>query len=146
MRYLGGKAVVGKKIANVIIPCIGERYIEPFVGACWVVANIQGSFIRVGQDANQALITMVQHVQQGWIPPGNLSEDTYQQLKETQDPTDPLTAFAGFGCSYAGKWFGGYARSGNRNYAKNALNSILKKGDHILDVKFECKDYRETEV
>ena len=37
-------------------------------------------------------------------------------------------SFVGFGCSFAGKWFGGYARSNDkRNYAKMAKNSLNKK-------------------
>lgn len=40
----------------------------------------------------------------------------------------PLKIFAGYGCSFGGKWFGGYARDGStRSYAANAANSLKKK-------------------
>jgi DNA adenine methylase len=64
----------------------------------------------------------------GWIPPEILTEEEYKKIQSIKDDNDPLTAFAGFGCSFGGKWFGGYARSNNRqSYAKNAHNSCLKK-------------------
>ncbi len=54
--------------------------------------------------------------------------------------------FVGFGCSFGGKFFGGYARGcKNRNYAQAAKNGILRKV-RSLDasaVKFSCTDYRK---
>lgn len=80
----------------------------------------------------------------GWLPPEHLPEVTYRWLKEAADPTNPLTAFAGFGCSFAGKWFGGYARGGEgRDYAANAASSLRKKLRGMLDVGWRCGDYRQ---
>jgi len=47
-----------------------------------------------------------------------------------------MTAFVGIGCSFGGKWFGGMARSGTRNYAANAKNSLLQKVPGVLGVEF----------
>jgi DNA adenine methylase len=73
------------------------------------------------------LITLYQALQQGWTPPDTVSEEEYARVKALNDPNSPLTAFIGIGCSWGGKWWGGYARSGDRNYARNAKNSLAKR-------------------
>lgn len=54
-----------------------------------------------------------------------------------------VKGFVGFGCSSAGKWWGGYATSDNkeRNYAMNAINTIAKKLKGLNNVTFVCGDY-----
>ncbi len=67
-------------------------------------------------------------------------------IRNNKDKDKPLTGFVGIGCSYSGKWFGGYARNKTgRNYCLNAHNSILKQLNEIRDIKFDCKDYKELE-
>ena len=67
-------------------------------------------------------------LQNGWIPPNDISEEEYKYIRENKNENMALTSFVGFGCSFAGKWFGGYARSNDkRNYAKMAKNSLNKK-------------------
>ena len=58
-------------------------------------------------DVNAALINLYLAVQQGWVPPSEVSRETYAAAKALPD-TDPMKAFCGFGCSFGGKWFGGY--------------------------------------
>lgn len=142
MQYLGGKARTYKVISAYLESVREDRdYLEPFVGGVWVLQEMSGD--RIASDVNEALITMYTALQSGWTPPENVSEETYTWYKYIQDTQDPVTAFAGFGCSFAGKWFGGYARSGERNYAGNAKNSLLKQLPKIQDVMFQHKDYRE---
>lgn len=143
MRYFGGKARIGKGIADYLtsIRKDDQPYIEPFVGGGWIMYRMDGE--RYGFDKHPYLIDMYQELQKGWIPPTELSEDEYNYIKENKDELSHLTGFVGFGCSFAGKWFGGYARSKGRNYCLNAHNSIMKKMDNMNGVQFECKDYRE---
>ena len=70
------------------------------------------SGVRCASDVNRPLITMYKALQDGWIPPSTVTEEMYAEYKGIQDAEDPLTAFIGIGCSFSGKWFGGYARSG----------------------------------
>jgi DNA adenine methylase len=143
MRYLGGKSRIRKEIADVLNNSLrGREYLEPFVGAGWVLQEVRAD-VRYASDSNFALITMYEELLNGWIPPEFVSEEEYYRYKEIQDEYDPMTAFVGIGCSYSGKWFGGYARSGNRNYAANARNSLLKQLPLIKSVRFEYRDYRD---
>ena len=53
-----------------------------------------------------------------------------------------LTGFVGFGCSFGGKWFGGYARNKtNTNYALQSKRSLLKDMASLMKAEFMCKDY-----
>ena len=141
MRYFGGK----QRIANELIPIIdllrGDRtYFEPFVGGANVITRVEGGR-RVASDVVPELINMYKALQTGWQPPGQLSREEYDQIKAMTEP-HPLKAFAGFGCSFAGKYFGGYASSGERNYAANAASSLKTKVKGMADVEFYHGDYR----
>jgi DNA adenine methylase len=148
MRYLGGKSKVSEQLANYINGVISEKgaslYIEPFVGAGWILERIKCNE-RCASDLHEDLIMLWEAVQSGWEPPDTLSVEEYIDLK--MQPPSALRAFAGFGCSFGGKWFGGYARDNSgRNYAGNAKRSLLKKTAHISGVKFSCKAYSDIEI
>jgi DNA adenine methylase len=129
MQYFGGKQRIAKQLAEIMNPIAVERgcYVEPFIGGASVMAHIAEPF-RIASDANVSLVTMWRRLSEGWEPPDNVSEADYARVSAVRDPGDPLTAFVGFGCSFAGKWFGGYARDGRgRNYASNAASSLKRK-------------------
>lgn len=136
MRYLGGKSRTRKQISAFLesVRKPEQTYFEPFVGGAWVLQEMSGK--RIASDINRALICMYEELQKGWVPPDSITEETYQEYKRNQVDTDPLTAFIGIGCSFGGKWFGGYARSGKRNYCSNAKNSLLLQVPKIKDVQF----------
>ena len=55
-----------------------------------------------------------------------------------------IQAFIGFGCSFAGKYFGGYARGSTpKNFAAIAKRSLMSKRPGVLGATFKCADYRE---
>lgn len=118
--------------------------VEPFVGGCNIISKKSGE--RYCYDINEYLIEMYKAVQNGWTPPAIITEEEYDYIRNNKDKDKPLTGFVGIGCSYSGKWFGGYARNKTgRNYCLNAHNSILKQLNEIRDIKFDCKDYKELE-
>lgn len=144
MRYFGGKQRTAAKLADFMRPCVVERgaYVEPFVGGAAMMAA-QPAPTRIGGDANEALINMWVALAHGWVPPQCVTEEEYADANRRRDPSDPLTAFIGFGTSFAGKWFGGYARGGEgRNYAANAASSLRKKARGLAGVRWHFGDYR----
>lgn len=143
MQYLGGKKAIAKPIIDLLLSLRSERdFLEPFCGGLWITAGISEG-TRHASDVSQPLITLYQALQRGWVPPDSLSESEYYRLKDKKDPADPLTAFAGFGCSHSGKYFRGYARGAEtRNYALGAKRSLLKKFKTCQGVVFTCCDYR----
>ena len=111
---------------------------------------------RVANDGCAPLICLHEAWRNGWRPPAHVSEELHRELRVKQDPTDPLTAFAGFGCSYSGLWFGGYARGwqypGTRhqaafakgatepvNYAAVATRSLDRLHSRCASVAFTCQ-------
>lgn len=145
MRYFGGKARLGKKIAEVINSYLTSEtdYIEPFVGGAWVTQHIwNGCKNKYCYDINPYLIEFYRTLQEGKFPPKNLTKEQYNYIKNNKDENRALTGFVGFGCSFAGKWFGGFASEPNRNYCLNAYNSVMKKKPYLNRCFFNCKDYR----
>ena len=146
MQYLGGKSRTYSSICTFLesVRKPNQTFVEPFCGACWVTQGMSGN--RHASDANQALVNLHKAIQQGWQPPTDVTQDTYSLYAREQNPDDPMTAFLGFGCSFAGKWFGGFARSNDRNYASNAKNSLMKKAPRLACVKFSHRQYQRVDV
>lgn len=133
MRYLGGKSKIGKKIASVILAATPRRelYVEPFFGGGGSFAHIGPAFSEcIVSDVHEDLMLMWQAIQAGWTPPTNVTEDEYKSLRHAEPSA--LRGFVGFGCSFGGKWFGGFARGGGQNYAaestRNAMRVSVKLG------------------
>jgi len=143
MQYLGGKSKTRKQISAFLESVRGGRdYLEPFVGGAWVLQEMSGD--RIASDSNHALITMYKALQGGWLPPDEVSEELYAEYKAKQDISDPLTAFIGIGCSFGGKWFGGYARQkSGYNFAKGGRRALQKQLPSILNVIFIAQDYHK---
>jgi len=144
MRYFGGKARIGKQIAEFInsfyVP--NAVYLEPFVGGAWVMFRVDDRFRKIGSDACRPLIDLYNALLQGWQPPDDVTREMYKDAKDGKLSPE-LTAFIGFGCSFAGKWFGGYASTPGRNYAKNAKNSLNTKLKGLQDSQFNWGSYEE---
>lgn len=142
MRYFGGKARLGRQIASVINDVGSRTYHEPFCGMFSVGRHVKAN--RSGSDIHEDLILLLNAVASGWTGPTNLTEEEYREQK-TAEPS-PLRAFAGFGCSFGGKFFGGYARNNTtRNYASNASKSLVKLYPMIQGVEFRCQNYLDYE-
>lgn len=144
MRYMGGKFAIAGQISGLLRQLrVGDQpYLEPFVGGCNIVPRIVGG-IRIASDANPYLITMYKALQNGWEPPQSMTRDEWYAIKERMDVGDPLTAFAGFGCSFGGKWFGGYAEDNAiHKYAAETKRGLLAKFRKLSSVSFDCCDYR----
>lgn len=130
MHYLGGKERIARYFAPIIVEAARGRTIwEPFCGGLSVSAGLARAGARelLLTDINAPLIALYQAYHRGWRPPEHVSEEDYQAAKLLPGH-DPLKAFVLVGCSYAGKWAGGYARCArNRNYAASAANSLARK-------------------
>lgn len=140
MQYVGGKAKLGAQLVRHIRPA-GKVIWEPFCGGLnmtWHLCQAGASFV-VCSDVHAPLIALCQALQAGWVPPDHVTREEYQAAKVLPD-TDPLKAFIGIGCSFGGKWFGGYAvNARGYNYARCAKNSCLKIVG--LPVRFFCADF-----
>lgn len=150
MKYVGSK----NRHAKEIISCINSIeknnsiWVEPFVGGFNIIQHVKGRK-RIGSDVHYYLIALFKAIQTGWEPPSVVTEDDYKFARLNKESLSPeLVGFIGFGCSYAGKWFGGYARGVNnkgkeRNYALESKNNLLRQRNLILNIEIYNLNYNE---
>lgn len=149
MQYLGGKISQGRKLGpfftSVIEALGGPNYYEPFVGAAGVMSRVHTTGRRYGGDINQDLIVLWKALQDGWVPPEDLTREEWLALKA--DPEcSPLKSFAGFGCSMMGRWFSTYKISKTGvNLRGQAARSLVKLNQLCCDVEWRNCDYKEWE-
>lgn len=150
MRYIGGKSKIAKAIAQTILEATDSRafYYEPFVGGGSVLGRLAPHFQKtVASDLSEDLILMWQKLQEGWVPDEVVSEFDYAALKDSEPSA--LRGLVGFGGSFGGKWFGGYARGGfgsdgkPRNHQWESARAAMKIRDAIegSDVDFWAGSY-----
>jgi DNA adenine methylase len=123
MRYVGGKSRHAKEIAKAIAP--QGLWWDAFCGGFAVSEALMRYGPGVASDAHPALISMYQALREGWKPPRSMSAEDHARAKTLPD-SDPLKAFAGFGCSFGGMYFATFAwdSKGARNYARESADAL----------------------
>lgn len=154
MKYVGSKARHAQSLILTINSLTKnyDSWVEPFVGGCNSIDKVPETVRRIGADNNLHLIAMWKALQGGWIPPKSITEAEYREIRENPDKFSPeLYSFVAIGCSYSGKWWGGYAR-GNasngtpRNYCLESRTNVMQQVAKLQGVEFYCTDYRELEI
>jgi DNA adenine methylase len=145
MQYMGGKARIARRLVDLIEARHGTpaRYIEPFVGAGWMFAEACARFpgVCLGGEIQPDLVALWEAVRNGWTPPDAISQAEWAALK-TAEPS-ALRAFAGYGCSFGGKWFDGYARNRRGDdFCGAAKRGLLKRAGRIGQAPVYARDYR----
>lgn len=152
MQYLGGKASIAPELARAVLRHTTGRalLLEPFCGAASVTSFLAPHFARVeAADTNPDLCLMLEAVRDGWRPPEHVSREEYYSLKFAAPSA--LRGFVGFGCSFGGDWFHGYATANTKHgsMALSASRSLSRKraiGGGWSNVKFYCRPYWQTPV
>lgn len=97
-------------------------------------------------DKHKYLIALYQGLKNGYSLPDDISEQEYRYVKEHQEDDPILSGFVGFGCSFGGKWFGGYGRSKNRSHAAESKRALIRDMALLKNAEFICKDYRDVSL
>ena len=163
---MGSKARHAKEILKAVneelVACNYKSnvWVEPFVGGANMIEHVKESKTRIGNDSHFYLVEMLKSVRDGWIPPEYVSEDEYKNARLNKESLPAyLVGFIGFGCSYSGKWFGGFARNiskdapdaellnkTKRNYCAESKRNILKQVQRIKGVDFRNSNYEDLEI
>lgn len=170
MQYLGGKSRISRRISEVIQyeisrreitnceinrgednrTCVrgGQCLVSLFCGTCSVESKLASYFDKlILNDKHEYLIAMLKAAQNGYEFPDAISWEEYQYIKDHKAENPALTGFVGFGCSFGGKFFGGYARNKTgTNYAAQSKRSLLKYMENLMRAEFTCLDYRAVEL
>src|ERR1035437_797737 len=171
MQYLGGKSRISKHIAEIInsegryneIPWRQEQdskrystinqsinqsptFVSLFCGTCSIESKVNTKN-KILNDKHEYLIEMFKGVQKGYDLQNYISKEEYKRIRENKDADKILSGFVGFGCSFGGKWFGGYAQNKTEtNYTDQSKRSLLKDMNGLWEAEFLCKDYRDVEI
>ena len=148
MRYMGGKTRIAAPIAKIISTAGGDTFVSLFCGACSVESKLTGFNRIILNDKHKYLIAMLRGVQAGYELPDKVTEQQYKEIRADKDRDPVLTGFAGFVCSFGGKFFGGYARDKKygRNYAEVGKRGLLKTMSTLQKAEILCKDYRDVPI
>lgn len=140
-----------KRFAKELLPIIlkdrknGQYYVEPFVGGFNMIDKVDGP--RIANDSNYYLIELFKKLQQGYEPPSIITEEQYKEIKNNKDKYPPeLVAFVGFCCSFASRFFEGYARNHqvkNYSYAEVSKRALEKQRDNIIGIELFNVDYKK---
>lgn len=147
MQYQGGKSKISKPISEIITPYQnGRPFVSLFCGSCAVESKITGYSSMICNDKQPYLIALLRACQAGYIPPESVTEEEWCYTREHLDENPALSGFMGFGCSFGGKWFGGFARSKDRSYARESKNSLLRDMQTLDRAFFTNLDYRDVPI
>ena len=148
MQYMGGKSRISKQIAEILNSAIDKNtpFVSLFCGSCAIESKVQAD-VKILNDKHPYLIAMWQALQNGWIPPNVVTKEEYYRVKANMDENPALTGFVGFGCSFGGKWWGGYAKDKRGDdYCGQAKRGLLKDLVGIQSATFTCLDYHDVEI
>lgn len=147
MKYMGSK----NRIAKHILPLIlnkrqpNQVYVEPFCGGANLVDKVSGT--RLANDKCPYLIALLKKLQEPsvfyCVP---IDETLYNHInKHRVEYEDWIVGFSGYCLSFAGKFFGGYARDkkGGRNYQEEATRNLIKQQASLVGVIFNCGGYTD---
>ena len=152
MRYMGSKARHAKHIVPILIKGHDQSkpYVEPFLGGGNMMSNVPAN-IRVGGDVAQYAVALLRAVAGGWVPPSDISEQLYNDVRQDRENYPPeLVGFIGYCCSYSGKFFGGYCRGKNskgeaRNFSEEQVRHLIKQAEGLREVQFYVGSYDEID-
>ena len=152
MKYIGSKNRHAKELLSIILKDrkLNQYYVEPFCGGFNIIDKVNGN--RIANDKHYYLIELFKAIQNGWIPPDSISFEQYEEIRKNKDNYESfLVGFVGFGCSFSGKWFGGYARGNQnngspRNYCLESKNNILKQYSGLQGIEIYNVDYKTLKI
>lgn len=149
---MGSKGRIAKEILPIILKNRkpGQYYVEPMAGGFNSICKVVGN--RIASDVNFYLISFFLALQSGWKP-HSVTREQMEEIKNNKENFPPhLVGWVGFGCSYSGKFFGGYAgtittKIGTvRNYQEEAIKNAEKQAQEIVGINIFCCNYWELVI
>ena len=133
MRYFGGKQRISKQLSQYLNSQLKDNqpFVDLFCGSCNVISKIDDNRLRIANDKHKYLIAMWKALQDGWLPPDKISREEYVFIRDNKDDSPYLAGFVGFACSFAGRWFEGYAyNSKGYNYCLSSSRKIIRNAEN----------------
>ena len=81
------------------------------------------------------------------MSPAEITESEYERIKANRDVDRALSGFAGFACSFGGRFFRGYAKDARgENYAEVGRRTLLRDMRSLRWAEIFCGDYRDVKI
>lgn len=145
---MGSKNRIAKEILPIMLKERGQRtWVEPFVGGANVIDKVQGK--RIGNDNQEYVIALYKALQNGYIPPKEVSSDFFFEVKNNKDKyPKELVGYLGTQLTFGCEWWGSFRRdnTGKRKYDVEAYNNVMKQQPNLVGIEFVCGDYRDLEI
>lgn len=147
MKYMGSKARHAKELLPIILKDHKPEmwYVEPFVGGANMIDKVDPKVApkRLASDFNEYLIDMWKDAISGKLSFDYVDKTLYTNVRSnTNNYSKGFVGWVAHGCSYNGKWFGGFAGeittkiNTKRNYQTEAANAVKQQVEKLKDVKF----------
>ena len=149
MQYFGGKHRISKQLSQYLNSQLKDNqpFVDLFCGSCNVISKIDDNRLRIANDKHKYLIAMWKALQDGWLPPDKISREEYVFIRDNKDDSPYLAGFVGFACSFAGRWFEGYAyNSKGYNYCLSSKRSCINKLSNLNNVEFYNLNYDKVNI
>lgn len=137
MRWLGSKSKIAKDILEIMLKDRDKNqyYVEPFCGGLGSLKFTSGPK-RIASDVNPYIIAFYKALQNGWLPPKDVSERRYYEIRLNKESFPPhLVGFIGLN-GFGGVFLGTYPRGGKYNYFNQHYNSIINLLPSLKGVEF----------
>lgn len=154
MRYMGSKRLIAKYIVPILEEARDNEYtyiVDLFAGGFNLIDKVSGK--RIANDIDPYITSLFKALQRGWEPPEEVSRELYYDIKNNKDKyPKELVGFVGYGCSFGGKFFGGYAgeylhSDGTiRYHYKETRRSVIKQVSKLLNVEIQNTSYDKVEI
>lgn len=131
--------LAGVPVRRFVDGCCGSGAVSAFVG------RERPDLALVCNDAHPAAVALLRGVaREGWTPPPTLTEARYVELREAsrRGEVSAEIGFAGFGASFGGKYFGGFARGApGCDYVASAARALIRDAPALARADFCCLDF-----
>ena len=145
---MGSKNRIAKNILPIMLKERGERtWVEPFVGGANVIDKVQGN--RIGNDNQEYVIALYKALQNGYIPPKEVTSDFFFEVENNKDKyPKELVGYLGTQLTFGCEWWGSFRRdnTGKRKYDVEAYNNVMKQQPNLIGIDFICGDYRDLVI
>jgi DNA adenine methylase len=150
---MGSKGRHAKDIVPILLESHveGTMYVEPFCGGGNMLSSIPLPN-KWGNDTATYAVALLEAVSTGYVPPTEVSESLYREVKADPQSFDPaLVGFLAYSCSYAGKFWGGFARGNTakgdpRNIAREQVSALQEQAGGLVDTIFTCVSYTDLAI
>ena len=124
-------------------------FYEPFVGGCNIIDKIvvPDDRNRYASDLDADMISLFKALQNGWIPPFNVSKKLHNTVKTYKDSFPPyLRAYISLASAFSGIRYASYTTYKTRPYSRSnsTWRGLMRQVEQMRGIIFEHKPFEDV--